>query len=537
MASAEPDRFATEQPSVASQAAIRPAEVVHGLPLPGFVLDGTDRIAAWNVAAAVLFDTDAPAVLGRSLRDVTLVDRMPRLEAAAGHVRRAGGSLMEEATVTRGGRAAIPVRLTMARMMSVGGPPLVLVVAEQRSPPDVIATLERVERERDVLRSQLEGTRRALEAASDASARDAAERNKFLAMLAHELRNPLAAMTNALYVVRKRIVDARVGDALGVLERQIGHLTRMLDGLLDVSRVTLGKIELDRAVVDLRAVVGDVVQPRRAEAERRALLLSVSVAPEPALVTGDRTRLQQVVDNLLANALKYTPTGGEIVVDVRRDGADAVIRVTDTGVGIPPALLPKVFDLFTQGDRSLARSEGGLGIGLTLVRLLVEMHGGRVEAQSAGVNRGTELVVRLPCARSSMSATPAPASPVSRERGRVLVVDDNVDARAMLRAALELEGYAVDTAGEARTAIKLASGNAPNVAVIDIGLPGMDGYELARRLRTRLGTSVRLVALSGYGDDRARASADEAGYDVYLVKPVPIDDLVRRLGTLNAEPS
>jgi signal transduction histidine kinase len=357
------------------------------------------------------------------------------------------------------------------------------------------------------------------------------QRDEFLAMLAHELRNPLAPILNAAQLMHQRgLDDPPMQRARDVIERQGRQLARLLDDLLDISRITRGKIELRRKPLDLAGVLTDAVQASRPLIERRRHALSVTLPRGPLVVDADPTRLAQVFANLLNNAAKYTEPGGRIWLTADREGDAAVVRVRDTGVGIAADLLPRVFDAFIQADHSLARTQGGLGIGLTLVRSLVQMHGGRVSAHSAGPRRGSEFTVRLPLATAAAGAPEgarqAPAAFASR---RILIVEDNHDSREMLRELLELWGHQVETAAGGAEGVRKAVADRPDYALIDIGLPELNGYEVARRIRAEANGPMCLVALTGYGQEEDRRRALEAGFDTHLVKPVDLDELARVL--------
>jgi len=307
-----------------------------------------------------------------------------------------------------------------------------------------------------------------------------------------------------------------------IIDRQLRHLARVVDDLLDVGRLLSGRIVLEKQTVDLNEIAQQcLLALRRGPGPAQEGLL-LTVEPAPLMVSGDPVRLEQIASNLLDNALKYTPAGGHIEVSVAREPGVAVLRVADTGVGIAPEMLPHVFDPLVQADASLARSRGGLGLGLTLVRQLVDLHGGRVSARSAGVGRGSEFVVTLPALASAPAARRAPAAPAApASPRRVLLIEDNPDARDALCTLLEMWGHEVEVAEDGPGGFDLALATRPDVVVVDIGLPGLDGYHVAQGLRAALrGSGVFLVALTGYGQPEERRRALEAGFDVHLVKPV-----------------
>jgi signal transduction histidine kinase/ActR/RegA family two-component response regulator len=355
-------------------------------------------------------------------------------------------------------------------------------------------------------------------------------RDEFLAMLAHELRNPLAPILNAAQILHLyKLSEPTLERAREVIDRQAHHLGRLLDDLLDIARVTCGKIHLRMEAVDLRNALRDALEVSRPLLEQQRHEVVASLPGESLPVEGDLTRLEQVFANLLNNAAKYTEPGGRIEVKALCDEGEAVVRVCDTGIGISREMLSHVFDLFTQAHPSLDRAGGGLGVGLNLVRTLVELHGGRVSAHSAGLGQGSEFVVRLPLQCASPGVTSdfnAPGVP----KMRILLIEDNEDAREMLRDLLQLWGYHVDVAGDGAVGIKRALAERPDLALIDIGLPGIDGYEIARRLRTAPGgDALVLVALTGYGQPNDRAHATAAGFDAHLVKPAKAKELTRLL--------
>ncbi len=363
-------------------------------------------------------------------------------------------------------------------------------------------------------------------------------KDEFLAMLAHELRNPLAAISNAVGVTTRSNHPEHLDWSMQVIARQIKHLTRLIDDLLDVSRISRGKIELRRDVLDATPILDSAVATVRPLADERKHTFDVRIDRGNLWVNADPTRLEQVVVNLLNNAAKYSENGGHIELTARRDEADVVIIVKDRGVGIAPEKLPAMFELFAQGDRSLARSEGGLGIGLTIVKKLVEMHGGNIAAASGGVGLGSEFSIRLPAAPQ---ATVAPARAVgsaeaASRKTRILVVDDNMDtARGMVRL-LKLLGHEVVTAHDGLGALDLAQEHRPEFILLDIGLPGMDGYEVATRLRREESCKNSLIiAVSGYGQDEDRRRSKEAGFDHHLIKPLDHDDLLSLLMTAGGD--
>jgi PAS domain S-box-containing protein len=374
------------------------------------------------------------------------------------------------------------------------------------------------------------------------SLRDTARRkDEFLAMLAHELRNPLSPMANAIEIMRARPGRRHGERAREVLDRQLRHMTRLIDDLLDVSRINTGKITLKKERLDLVEAVQRALESVRSLLASCGHTLEADLPEIPVYVDMDSVRLEQVVTNLLNNAAKYTEPGGQIWVTLDTDGGSARLRVQDTGIGIPPDLLGRVFDLFTQGERSLDRSQGGLGLGLTLVRSLVRLHGGTVEAFSDGPGCGSEFVVTLPLAAAAAPAS-APSVPPAiaidtaalptngRGPRRLLVVDDNRDAAETLAELAQIWGFEVETAYDGLAALQRASEWEPALVFLDIGMPGLDGYEVARRLRQeRRFENTTLVALTGYGQEGDRERSRAAGFDHHLVKPVDVGELERLL--------
>jgi signal transduction histidine kinase len=350
-------------------------------------------------------------------------------------------------------------------------------------------------------------------------------KDEFLAVLAHELRNPLAPIRTAVDTMWLRpIEDPAVVLARDVIGRQVEQLTRLVDDLMDVSRITRGSIKLERKAIDLASTVRRAIETQRPLLDSRRQSLTVKMPNESLVVEGDATRLIEAVGNLLNNAAKYTDEGGRVFVTVEQAGPEeAAIRVRDNGVGIPPDLLPSVFEMFTQVDQTLHRAQGGLGIGLALVRELIEMHGGKVEGHSEGLGKGSEFVLRLPL-RTDLRVAEVKAErplPIVPSHRRVLVVDDNRDAAQTLAVMLRLSGGEVETAHDGPAALKIAEVFRPDVVLLDIGMTGMNGFEVARTIRSRpWGSGVVLVAQTGWGQDEDRRRAREAGFDAHLTKPV-----------------
>ena len=359
-------------------------------------------------------------------------------------------------------------------------------------------------------------------------------KDEFLAMLGHELRNPLAPIVTALHLMARRSGNESAMERR-IIERQVAHLLRLVDDLLDVSRIARGKIQIEREPVDLKAVVERALELTQPALERRETPVEVDLPEGPVTISGDAVRLAQVLSNLLTNAAKFTPPDGHIGLHLRQLADSIEIVVEDSGSGIAPDLLPRVFDLFTQGEQGMDRHAGGLGLGLAIVKTLVQLHGGSVSAESDGLGRGARFTVRLPLAQAlpaPVVATPsAAATPL--QRGRLLLVDDNLDAAETLAALLRDAGHEVRSAADGQSALATLTDFLPQIALLDIGLPGMDGYELASRLRTdpQL-VGLRLVALTGYGRDLDRARALATHFDEHLVKPVPGDKLLEVVARL-----
>jgi PAS domain S-box-containing protein len=382
--------------------------------------------------------------------------------------------------------------------------------------------------------------RRRMEDELRALAADLAEadqrKDEFLATLAHELRNPLAPLSNTLEILKRSSgPDATMRRGLDTMERQLEQLVRLVDDLLDLSRITHNRIELRRRDVELASVIRQAVLAAQPLADSARHTVHVNLPAEPIHLHADAVRLTQVFGNLLNNSCKYTPPGGAIRVDVHRDGQAVVVAVTDTGIGIPADKLDRIFDMFTQVDRSLEQSQGGLGIGLTLVKRLVEMHGGTVQARSAGEGYGSTFEVRLPALQEAPHNTaPAPNdTPTNSKMHRILVVDDNQDSADSLAMLLELTGHEVYAAHDGQSAIDAAERHRPDVVLLDIGLPVLNGHDVCRYIRQQpWGESMILIALTGWGQDEDRRRSHEAGFDGHLVKPVDHTQLLALLASL-----
>lgn len=356
------------------------------------------------------------------------------------------------------------------------------------------------------------------------AARDAERRkDEFLATLAHELRNPLAPLRNGVAILQRLAPDVQAIDPVcRMMERQLAHIVRLIDDLLDLSRISLGKVTLQKAPVELAKPLHNAVETSRPILEARNHRLSISVPPESAWVDADATRLAQVFGNLLNNAAKFTPPGGQIDVNVEYRGDEAEVSVTDNGIGIPANMLERIFEMFSQLEDPMQKTQPGLGIGLTLVRQLVELHGGRVSASSGGPGRGATLRVALP----ALKRVPVQA-PVAAEHGaaaaplRVLIADDNVDAALTLASMLALDGHQVRTVHDGAAAVREATAFQPQVVLLDIGMPGMSGFEACRRIRAVQPPASRMLiaALTGWAQDDHQARSREAGFDCHLVKP------------------
>jgi PAS domain S-box-containing protein len=476
-----------------------------------FMLDADGRVVSWNTGAERIEGYTAAEVLGQHFSafypEEARRRRWPEQQLAAA---REQGRFEDESLRVRKDGSSFWAHLVMAPV---------------RDPAGVLRGYAQVVRDLT--------DRKRIEALEKAER----QTNEFLAMLAHELRNPLAPISNALSLLaRKPTSDPAELWVREVLQRQTAQMTRLVEDLLDVSRITRAAVVLDRKAVDLRSVVRNAADASRQWFEERDHAFEVSLPEERLMVEADEVRLNQVVQNLLHNAAKYTPRGGRIAVAALREGDCAVIRVRDSGIGMSPELLGSAFELFRQGSQGLARTEGGLGVGLTLVQRLVTLHGGSVEARSEGAGRGSEFIVRLP-RRDEPAIVREAAAPEAPKAGgplrRILLVDDNQDAAQALRLLLEADGHEVRVAADGASGLALAKTYRPEVVLLDIGLPKMDGYEIARRIRADAALrDTMLVAVTGYGQmhDRARASA--SGFHHHLVKPVEYSRLQTLLRAL-----
>ncbi len=412
---------------------------------------------------------------------------------------------------------------------SVGHMTLVRRPIEVRSLISTVQAALRDRRRQYAMRSDFAERERQAQALRENDRR----KDEFLAMLAHELRNPLAAVNNAVTILKLSADDESRNWASDVVERQVRQLVRLIDDLLDVSRITSGKIRLQKVFVDISSVIDQAVESAMPIIGERKHTLSLSIDRGNLPVHVDTTRVEQIVLNLLTNAAKYSDRGARIFLTAKREGDQVVIGVKDNGIGIPTEKLPEMFQLFTQGDRTLARSEGGLGIGLTIVKKLAEMHGGSVGAWSGGPGQGSEFIVRLPLRpKTEEIEADAPRDRLSTGRGfRILVVDDSVDtARGMVRL-LKLLGNEAVTVHDGYAAIETARTFRPDFVLLDIGLPGMNGYEVARALRQdELLKKAVIIAVSGYGQEEDRRRSRAAGFDHHLVKPVDFDSLISLIG-------
>ncbi len=476
-------------------------------------LDGI--VSSWNQGAERLFGYSAEEMIGRPISILIPPDRPDEEPEILRRIRR--GERLDHFETVRMHKdgSRLDVSVTISPVKDESGE----IVGASKVARD-IGTEKR-------LRDELE---RRLEELAEADRR----KDAFLAMLAHELRNPLGAISNAVSILESARQERPRSRAMKVLRRQVDHQARLVNQLLDVSRITRNLIELHLEELDLVQLVRDTVEDFRASSEAQHLELALDLSSSPIWVEADRTRIAQVVTNLLSNSLKFTPSGGRVTVDVHTTaaGSRAEIIVSDTGIGIAEELLPHVFESFSHGEHSLARTRGGLGLGLAIVKGLCELHGGEVHVESGGTGKGTRVRVLLP-ALDSPERGIAPEEAASHEHEgplRILVVEDNVDAAETLADLLELDGHEVQIALTGPEGVRLAQENHPDVVLCDLGLPGMDGYEVAAALRLAPGgRRPRLVAVTGYGGDANRRRSREAGFDDHIVKPIDAVALARIL--------
>jgi PAS domain S-box-containing protein len=476
--------------------------------------DESGQIISWNKAATAIFGYSEAEVLSQSLT-MLMPDRYQELHRnGLARQHSTGESRVIGRTVELEGRhkdgSEFPVELSLATWHSAQGQfytGILRDITERKHKDQALRQMERIRAQADIL---TESNRR---------------KDEFLAMLSHELRNPLAPILNAVHLLRLESHDnANLQHATAIIDRQAAHLTRLVDDLLEVSRISTGRIRLKQEILDLRSIAERAVEVVRPMIMQRRHDLALSLGSAPLWLHADATRLEQVIVNLLANAAKYTHDGGQIRLSIGQEGNEAVLRVADSGVGIASELLPVVFDLFTQAERSLDRSQGGLGIGLTIVQRVVEMHGGKVEAVSAGIGHGSEFIVRLPLASSPVGTLHRPSEEEPKPSAvckRVLVVDDNKDSADTLAILLRRAGHDVRACYAGQEALQLATTFHPDAILLDIGLPEIDGYEVARRLRQDPQfASIRLIAITGYGQEADQQRSFEAGFNEHLVKPI-----------------
>ena len=471
-------------------------------------------VTSWNRGAEAIFGYRADEMVGKSIRTIIPPERQAEEAHVIARISRGEAVDHFETIRLRKDGSRVDISLTVSPIRDDIG----RIVGASKIARDITLRRE-LERQQLALYDEARQANRA--------------KDEFLAMLGHELRNPLGAITSAAHLLGHAAVQRPEATSMArdVIDRQARHLARLVDDLLDVGRVITGKIVLHRQPLDLADAVARSVRALRAIS--RLEQHDVSVHSAPIWVDADAVRIEQIIENLLTNALKYTPPGGRIRIGVRRDGRDALLEVEDTGVGIRPELLPRIFDLFAQGDQRVDRARGGLGIGLTLVKRLAELHGGTVQAASNGVGQGSRFAVRLREIASPPGARPevdrdARASEAAPRR--VLLVEDNPDARHMMRYLLERSGHLVYEEADGLRGIESAVRLIPDVALVDIGLPGLDGYSVARQIRQRLGGAIRLVAITGYGGAGDRERAAGAGFDLYVVKPIQPDALDEIVG-------
>jgi len=476
------------------------------------------RILSWNRAATRIFGYAADEVVGKSITVIVPPELHPEEQQILDKLRR--GERIEHfdtIRVTKDGRR-IPISLTVSPVHAddgtiIGASKVARDISERKRAEEILKQTQEALREAD------------------------RRKDEFLALLAHELRNPLAPIRYALAANRKpgRTAEQR-RQAEEVVERQVAHMSRLLDDLLDVSRITRGTLELKRTSTELTSVIGAAIETARPALDVKHHTLTVDLPAEPVRLEADAVRLAQVFSNLLLNAAKYTDAGGRIQLRARQEQQLVVISISDNGIGISADMLPRVFDMFSQSRAALERAEGGMGVGLALVRGLVTLHRGAVEARSGGPGKGSEFVVRLPtttAVEASASSETEAEDPVSNTDLKILVVDDNRDAADTCAMLLEASGHHVQTAYTGREALELARAFRPHALLLDISLPDVDGYELARQVRaTPWGRRAALVAVTGWGQEQDRMRTAQSGFDQHLVKPISADTVESLLQSL-----
>lgn len=489
--------------------------------------DTSGRVVFMNPTASALTGWAAADAIGQELETIfNIVNEETRLP-----VRNPAQRTLEEGVIT--GLANHTVLISRSGVSTAIDDGAAPIRDEDGQIKGVVLVFHEVTNQRNLERSLREQTQRLLE--------EGRRKDEYLAMLAHELRNPLAAIANALAVLQRIPEVPPVGiETCHIAGEQLRHLRKLIDDLLDVSRITHGKITLKKTCTLLSAIVAHAVETMKPFLASRQINLVIEFDPKPIWVEADSYRFAQVIGNILHNAGKYTPPQGRVTVRTRQEGSDAVLSISDAGAGIPATLLPYIFDLFVQGDQSLSRTEGGLGIGLTLARSIVGLHQGSIAAYSEGAGAGTEFIVRIPLSSAPEETSRLPVGAGREPSGgmRILVVDDNPALAATLATLLKLSGHEPQTALNGTQALELSTSFQPHVVLLDVGLPGMDGFAIARELRRRDNHSfLRIIGISGYGHQEYQELGKEAGFDAYLVKPVDHDELERLLSrfTLDRE--
>ncbi|HEY5944188.1 MAG TPA: PAS domain S-box protein, partial [Kofleriaceae bacterium] len=487
----------------------------------GKALDGT--ITAWNRGAERLYGYTADEAIGRNARMLLPPENQEELDRFIDTLR-AGGRVQQVQTVhVRKDGSRLDVSKTLSPIYDQARV-LVGVSSIGRDISARLAAERELQERQDKIRSLLESTAEA-----------AQRREQFLAMLSHELRNPLAAVLGATTVLRGDTSPEIADRCRIVIERQSRHMSRLLDDLLDVSRITRGKFELRKSDMDLRTAAEAAVESTAPLFEKRGIKLDIALPSEPVPMVGDIARLQQVIVNLLSNAATYSPTNTQVELRIGINGDQALLRVVDRGFGIDRDMLGKIFELFVQAEQRIDRARGGLGVGLSLARSIVELHGGTIEARSDGPNMGSEFVVKLPIASQVRIRAEHKAS-MRGPRRRIVVVEDQHDAREMMRMLLESLDHEVLDAADGATAVELIAREKPDAALIDIGLPQMNGYEVAQRIRENKDLQdVLLVALTGYGAASDISAARNAGFDAHLIKPADLSRIEELLASMKPD--